>query len=68
MGNVKLLKKRIKTTKSTLKITSAMKLVSAAKLAERYGVSRRTIFRILRKEAQAEARDTFSPFHTRSSV
>ncbi|MFN8369998.1 MAG: ATP synthase F1 subunit gamma [Bacteriovoracaceae bacterium] len=34
MANVKELKKRIKTTKGTLKITSAMKLVSAAKLAK----------------------------------
>lgn len=32
MANIKDLKKRIKSTKSTLKITSAMKLVSAAKL------------------------------------
>lgn len=32
MANIKDLKKKIKTTKSTLKITSAMKLVSAAKL------------------------------------
>ncbi len=32
MANVKELKKRIKSTKGTLKITSAMKLVSAAKL------------------------------------
>lgn len=32
MANIKELKKRIKSTKSTLKITSAMKLVSAAKL------------------------------------
>jgi len=34
MANIKGLKKRIKTTKSTFKITSAMKLVSAAKLAK----------------------------------
>ncbi|MEX0799236.1 MAG: ATP synthase F1 subunit gamma [Bacteriovoracaceae bacterium] len=34
MANIKELKKRIKSTKSTLKITSAMKLVSAAKLAK----------------------------------
>ena len=34
MANVKDLKKKIKTTKSTLKITSAMKLVSASKLAK----------------------------------
>lgn len=34
MANVKELKKRIKSTKSTLKITSAMKLVSAAKLSK----------------------------------
>ena len=34
MANIKDLKKKIKTTKSTLKITSAMKLVSAAKLAK----------------------------------
>ncbi|MFI5390429.1 MAG: ATP synthase F1 subunit gamma [Bacteriovoracales bacterium] len=34
MANVKELKKKIKSTKSTLKITSAMKLVSAAKLAK----------------------------------
>lgn len=34
MANVKELKKKIKTTKSTLKITSAMKLVSAAKLSK----------------------------------
>jgi F-type H+-transporting ATPase subunit gamma len=33
MANIKDLKKRIKSTKSTLKITSAMKLVSAAKLS-----------------------------------
>jgi F-type H+-transporting ATPase subunit gamma len=33
MANIKELKKRIKSTKSTLKITSAMKLVSAAKLS-----------------------------------
>ena len=32
MANIKELKKKIKSTKSTLKITSAMKLVSAAKL------------------------------------
>lgn len=32
MANVKILKKKIKSTKSTLKITTAMKLVSAAKL------------------------------------
>ena len=34
MANIKELKVRIKSTKSTLKITSAMKLVSAAKLAK----------------------------------
>ncbi len=34
MANIKDLKKKIKTTKSTLKITSAMKLVSASKLAK----------------------------------
>ncbi len=34
MANIKDLKKRIKSTKGTLKITSAMKLVSAAKLAK----------------------------------
>lgn len=34
MANIKDLKKRIKSTKSTLKITSAMKLVSAAKLSK----------------------------------
>lgn len=34
MANIKDLKKKIKSTKSTLKITSAMKLVSAAKLAK----------------------------------
>lgn len=34
MANIKELKKRIKSTKNTLKITSAMKLVSAAKLAK----------------------------------
>ena len=34
MANIKELKIRIKSTKSTLKITSAMKLVSAAKLAK----------------------------------
>jgi F-type H+-transporting ATPase subunit gamma len=34
MANVKELKKRIKSTKSTYKITSAMKLVSAAKLSK----------------------------------
>jgi len=33
MANIKELKKRIKSTKNTLKITSAMKLVSAAKLS-----------------------------------
>lgn len=33
MANIKDLKKKIKSTKSTLKITTAMKLVSAAKLA-----------------------------------
>tara|TARA_R110000868_G_scaffold100128_7_gene275435 strand:- start:713 stop:1582 length:870 start_codon:yes stop_codon:yes gene_type:complete len=33
MANIKDLKKKIKTTKSTFKITSAMKLVSASKLA-----------------------------------
>jgi len=33
MANIKDLKKKIRSTKSTLKITSAMKLVSAAKLA-----------------------------------
>ena len=32
MANIKDLKKKIKSTKNTLKITSAMKLVSAAKL------------------------------------
>src|SRR5690606_2320491 len=34
MANIKELKKKIKSTKSTLKITSAMKLVSASKLAK----------------------------------
>ncbi|MCP4913749.1 MAG: ATP synthase F1 subunit gamma [Oligoflexia bacterium] len=34
MANIKELKKKIKSTKGTLKITSAMKLVSAAKLAK----------------------------------
>ncbi len=34
MANIKELKKKIKSTKSTLKITQAMKLVSAAKLAK----------------------------------
>jgi len=34
MANIKDLKKKIKSTKGTLKITSAMKLVSAAKLAK----------------------------------
>ncbi|MDA8793791.1 ATP synthase F1 subunit gamma [Bacteriovoracaceae bacterium] len=34
MANIKDLKKRIKTTKSTFKITKAMKLVSAAKMAK----------------------------------
>ncbi|MGB0453676.1 MAG: ATP synthase F1 subunit gamma [Bacteriovoracaceae bacterium] len=34
MANIKDLKKKIKTTKSTLKITTAMKLVSAAKMAK----------------------------------
>jgi F-type H+-transporting ATPase subunit gamma len=34
MANIKDLKKKIKSTKSTLKITSAMKLVSSAKLAK----------------------------------
>ncbi len=34
MANIKDLKKKIKSTKSTLKITQAMKLVSAAKLAK----------------------------------
>jgi F-type H+-transporting ATPase subunit gamma len=34
MANIKELKKRIKSTKGTLKITSAMKLVSAAKLSK----------------------------------
>jgi F-type H+-transporting ATPase subunit gamma len=34
MANIKELKKQIKSTKSTLKITSAMKLVSASKLAK----------------------------------
>lgn len=34
MANIKDLKKRIRSTKGTLKITSAMKLVSAAKLAK----------------------------------
>ena len=33
MANIKELKKKIKSTKSTLKITTAMKLVSAAKMA-----------------------------------
>jgi F-type H+-transporting ATPase subunit gamma len=37
MANIKDLKVRIKSTKSTLKITSAMKLVSAAKLAKAQG-------------------------------
>ena len=37
MANIKELKKRIKSTKSTLKITSAMKLVSAAKLSKAQG-------------------------------
>lgn len=37
MANIKDLKKRIKSTKSTLKITSAMKLVSAAKLSKAQG-------------------------------
>src|SRR3989339_1388329 len=32
MANIKILKKKLKTTRSTLKITSAMKLVSAAKM------------------------------------
>ena len=32
MANIKELKKKIKSTQSTLKITTAMKLVSAAKL------------------------------------
>ena len=34
MANIKDLKKRIKTTKGTHKITKAMKLVSAAKLSK----------------------------------
>jgi len=34
MANIKELKKKIKSTKSTSKITQAMKLVSAAKLAK----------------------------------
>lgn len=38
MANVKDLKKKIKSTKSTLKITSAMKLVSAAKLSRAQGL------------------------------
>jgi F-type H+-transporting ATPase subunit gamma len=37
MANIKELKKRIKSTKGTLKITSAMKLVSAAKLSKAQG-------------------------------
>lgn len=37
MANIKDLKKRIKSTKNTFKITSAMKLVSAAKLAKVQG-------------------------------
>lgn len=37
MANIKELKVRIKSTKSTLKITSAMKLVSAAKLSKAQG-------------------------------
>lgn len=37
MANIKDLKKRIKSTKSTFKITSAMKLVSAAKLSKAQG-------------------------------
>ncbi len=37
MANIKELKKRIKSTKGTFKITSAMKLVSAAKLAKAQG-------------------------------
>ena len=37
MANIKDLKVRIKSTKSTLKITSAMKLVSAAKLSKAQG-------------------------------
>lgn len=37
MANIKELKKRIRSTQSTLKITSAMKLVSAAKLAKAQG-------------------------------
>ena len=37
MANVKELKVRIGSTKSTLKITSAMKLVSAAKLSKAQG-------------------------------
>jgi len=37
MANIKELKRRIKSTKNTLKITSAMKLVSAAKLAKAQG-------------------------------
>src|SRR5688500_972778 len=34
MANIKDLKKRIKSTKQTLKITKAMKLISAAKMAK----------------------------------
>ena len=34
MANIKDLKKKIKSTKGTLKITTAMKLVSAAKMAK----------------------------------
>ena len=37
MANIKELKKKIRSTKSTLKITMAMKLVSAAKLAKAQG-------------------------------
>lgn len=37
MANIKDLKKRIKSTKNTFKITSAMKLVSAAKLSKAQG-------------------------------
>src|SRR5690554_4370227 len=37
MANIKELNQRIKSTKSTLKITSAMKLVSAAKLSKAQG-------------------------------
>ncbi len=37
MANIKDLKIRIKSTKNTFKITSAMKLVSAAKLSKAQG-------------------------------